>query len=71
MHFLKPNQALVANSEINHEKEPYVNSMTFDDNSYDEQAHVAVIMVGLAADATHFVSKKASHLISEISYMTS
>jgi hypothetical protein len=45
--------------------------MTFDDNNYDEQARVVVIMMGPIANVAHFISKKASHLISEISYIAS
>jgi hypothetical protein len=71
MHFLKPNQALVTNNKINHEKKPYANLMTFNNNSCDEQAHIIVIMISFIADIAHFVSKKASHLISEISYIAS
>jgi hypothetical protein len=71
MHFLKPNQALVANNKINHEKEPHVNSMTSNDNNCDEQAHIIAIMIGPAANAAYFVSKKTSHLINKISYIAS
>jgi hypothetical protein len=71
VHFPKPNRALVADSETDREKEPHANSMTSDDNSCDEQARVAAVMVGPAADAAHFVSKKASRLTGEISHMAS
>jgi hypothetical protein len=45
--------------------------MTSDDNSCDEQARVVIIIMSFIADVAHFISKKTSHLISEISYMTS
>jgi hypothetical protein len=36
MHFLKPNQALIINNKTDHEKEPYANLMTSNDNSYNK-----------------------------------
>jgi hypothetical protein len=71
MYFLKSNRALITDSEIDREKEPHANLMTSDDNSYDEQARVVVVMVSPVVNAAHFVSKKASRLISEISYIAS
>jgi hypothetical protein len=71
VHFSKGNRALVADSETEREDEPRANSATSDDNSCDEQARVAAVMVGPAVDATHFATEKTSLDIGEISYMAS
>ena len=65
------NQALVADSETDHEKKPNANSAISEESSCDEQARVAAVMVGPAADAAYFVSAKASRHTGEISHMAS
>ena len=45
--------------------------MTFNNNSYDEQARIIAIMIGPIADATYFTMKKASLNIDKIFYMAS
>jgi hypothetical protein len=68
MHFFKRNQALIIKSNIKYKNDSYI-TLISNDNSYNDQAHVIIEMIGLIINAAYFVIKKTSFNINEISYI--